>query len=326
MRGMGRSARRKPLGRAVTIDAGSTGGEGECAKRFLRYLRDERRASAYTCRNYQHALEACESLLKSSRQWPGDWASLSASHARAFAVERQHAVSRRTLHNEVSGLRAFYRYLMEHGHVRANPFETLVLPRLARKLPIHLTERQMTDLLGMPGILLENNALKPFEAARDQLILELFYGAGLRISELAGLRWGMIDLGEGTARVTGKGGKSRLCPVGPICLRCLRDFRAEHAVRIDADAPVVQMPSGKAPSMRWVQLMLKRYLTVAGLPMDITPHKIRHSYATHLLDNGADMRLVQELLGHSSLSTTQIYTHVSAARLRAAHRAAHPRA
>jgi integrase/recombinase XerC len=156
--------------------------------------------------------------------------------------------------------------------------------------------------------------------------MELLYGGGLRVSELVGLTYGQIDGASGVARVLGKGKKERLCPLGRVAMAVLERFRDEFAERSGYPDPVVVNSRRERLSVRSVQLILKKYLALADLPADLTPHKIRHSYATHLLDNGADLRLVQDLLGHASLSTTQIYTHVSVARLQDAHRLAHPRA
>jgi integrase/recombinase XerC len=156
--------------------------------------------------------------------------------------------------------------------------------------------------------------------------MELLYGGGLRVSELVGLEYRHIDETNGVARVLGKGRKERLCPLGQVAMVVLRKFRTEHAKYTEPTAPVlVTVHHGRMP-VQQVQKMLKRYLSLAGLPLDLTPHKIRHSYATHLLNAGADLRLVQELLGHASLNTTQVYTHVSVARLKEIYQKAHPRA
>ena len=186
-----------------------------------------------------------------------------------------------------------------------------MLPRLDRALPKFLTEGQMLALLGGPGRLLEEGAIDPFTAWRDRLVMELLYGGGLRVSELVGLNYGHIDFRSGVARVMGKGKKERLCPLGPVAMAVLERFRDGFATRSGIADPVVINSRHQRLSARSVQLLLKKYLALAELPADLTPHKIRHSYATHLLDNGADLRMVQDLLGHASLSTTQIYTHVS---------------
>jgi integrase/recombinase XerC len=154
----------------------------------------------------------------------------------------------------------------------------------------------------------------------------LLYGGGLRVSELVGLSYGDIDFESGVARVLGKGRKERLCPLGRVAMAVLAKFRNEFAREKGPTSPVLLNTKGQRMEILGVQLMLKRYLTLAGLPLDLTPHKLRHSYATHLLNAGADLRLVQELLGHSQLATTQVYTHVSVARLKEIYAKAHPRA
>jgi integrase/recombinase XerC len=156
--------------------------------------------------------------------------------------------------------------------------------------------------------------------------MELLYGGGLRVSELAALTYGAIDFETGVARVMGKGRKERLCPLGAVALAVAKKFRDEFAKRIAPASPVLVNADSSRMTVRAVQLMLKRYLALAGLPLDLTPHKLRHSYATHLLNAGADLRLVQELLGHAQLATTQVYTHVSVARLKEIYAKAHPRA
>jgi integrase/recombinase XerC len=184
----------------------------------------------------------------------------------------------------------------------------------------------MKLLLTGPQRLLENQSVDAHTAWRDRLAMELLYGGGLRVSELVTLNYGAIDFESGVARVLGKGKKERLCPLGRVALKVLVKFRDEFARRNAPASPVLVNADGTRMTVRAVQLMLKRYLALAGLPLDLTPHKLRHSYATHLLNAGADLRLVQELLGHSQLATTQIYTHVSMARLQEIYAKAHPRA
>jgi integrase/recombinase XerC len=157
-------------------------------------------------------------------------------------------------------------------------------------------------------------------------MMELLYGGGLRVSELSGLDYGQIDFERGFARVLGKGNKERMCPLGRVAMAVLVKWRDEFARTSAADAPVLVNARGERLPVRQIQRLLKRYLVLADLPADMTPHKLRHSYATHLLNAGADLRLVQELLGHVNLATTQIYTHVSVARLKKVYDQAHPRA
>jgi integrase/recombinase XerC len=293
---------------------------------FIEYMEKERRYSRYTLRNYRQAFEDFWRWLADSGLAARGLDALTPRDLRDFVIEAQRRFDRRTLHNHASGLRAFYKYWLRHGKVTRNPLVGVPLPRLEKRLPKFLTEEQMRLLLDGPARLLENEAVDPFTALRDRLVMELLYGAGLRVSELVALNYGDIDLASGVARVLGKGRKERLCPLGKVALAVLRQFKAAHARDTSPRAPVVVAAKHGRMPVRQVQLLLKRYLALAGLPLDISPHKLRHSYATHLLNAGADLRLVQELLGHESLNTTQIYTHVSVARLKEIHQKAHPRA
>ncbi len=294
---------------------------------FVAYLHSERRLSRYTVRNYRSAVEDFLRWLVEESGGEPDPANIPPRRVRGFLIEAQRRFSKRTLHNHVSALRTFYRYWIKRKSITVNPFTGINLPKLDRPLPKFLTERQIRTLLDGPMRLLENETISPFRAWRDRLIMELLYGGGLRVSELVSLSYGNIDLSNGVARVMGKGKKERLCPLGTVALACLRKFNSEFAPATGYEDAVLLTNDGKRRLYtRQVQLILKRYLALAELPMDISPHKIRHSYATHLLNNGADLRLVQELLGHVNISTTQIYTHVSVGRLREVYRKAHPRA
>ncbi len=292
---------------------------------FLDYLAKERRYSAYTVRNYRQAFGDFHAWLQTGKGG-SDFGALTARDLRDFVVESSHRFNRRTLHNHVSGLRAFFRFWMLRGRLSRNPLTGVPVPRLDRPLPKFLTESQMVALLGGPRRLLDNQAIDPFLAWRDRLVLELLYGGGLRVSELVALNYGAVDLTDGSARVLGKGRKERICPLGTTALAVLKKFRDEFARRTGPDDPVVVTAQHRRLPVRAVQLLVKKYLALADLPMDLSPHKIRHSYATHLLNSGADLRAVQELLGHASLVTTQIYTHTSIARLKEIHAKAHPRA
>ncbi len=293
---------------------------------FLRHLSGERRLSAYTTRNYQTALEVFFQYLGSSSKWGGELKAVDLRDSRDFVIEQQRRVSRRTVHNYISALRTFFKYWIRQGKLEASPLVGIVLPKLPKKLPAFMTEKQIKLLIDGPMRLLENEAISPYQAWRDRLVLELLYGAGFRVSELCDLTYGQVSFDEGVARIVGKGGKSRICPLGRVAMAVFDKWRQEFAVGTAFSDPVVLSNKAKKWSPRAVQLLLKKYLSLADLPMDLTPHKIRHSYATHLLDNGADLRLVQELLGHAKLSTTQIYTHVNIGRLKDAFDQAHPRA
>jgi integrase/recombinase XerC len=290
------------------------------------YLALERRYSPHTVRNYREAFEDFYRWLSAAGLWSRGLGSLGAREARDFVIEAQRRYGRRTVHNHVSGLRAFHKYWQRRGRLVRDPFAGVPLPKLERRLPKFLTEEQMRTLLAGPGRLLESGTLDPFTAWRDRLALELMYGGGLRVSELVGLDYGAIDEADGVARVRGKGSKERLCPLGRVACEVLARFHRDFAPNGGPSDPVLVSASGRRLSARSVQLLLKRYLALAGLPLEFSPHKIRHAYATHLLNAGADLRIVQELLGHAQLATTQIYTHVSAARLKEVYDKAHPRA
>ncbi|MCB1121364.1 MAG: tyrosine recombinase XerC [Verrucomicrobiae bacterium] len=293
---------------------------------FLSHLEKERRASKYTLRNYRQAIRDFSLWMKDNTRWDGEWENLSQTMLKRFLIDHQETHSRRTLHNHFSALKSFSRYLQIRKHIKRNPFTGIVLPKLNKPLPKFLTEKQMSLLLSGPMKLLENESLEPWLAWRDRLVLELLYGAGLRVSELAGLNYGAIDFRRGVARIRGKGNKERLCPLGKIAMLVLQKFKQEFASSCGFEDPVVLGNRKQRIQVRQVQLLVKKYLALADLPLDLTPHKIRHSFATHLLNHGADLRLVQDLLGHASLSTTQVYTHVTLDRLKDAHRKAHPRA
>ncbi len=285
----------------------------------------ENRSSPYTLRNYGQALADFCDWADKDHGFAGDFSKITRRQVRDFIIEKQGTHARRTLHNHVSALRALYRRLRTLGAVKSNPLTGLVLPKLPKALPKYYTEKQAREFLDGPKRLLEDERLTEAEAARDTAILETLYGGGLRVSELCGLNRGDLDFEAGTVRVLGKGRKERVVPVGEVAMDAL-------AAHLDAspstgrDAPVFASPKKERLYPRAVQLWVKRYLALAGLPADLSPHKLRHACATHLLDHGADLRLVQEQLGHASLSTTQIYTHVSLARLKAVHAKAHPRA
>lgn len=299
---------------------------GEWWQPFEDYLAKERRYSGYTVRNYRQAFEDFHRWLAGAGLWERGLATLTARDMRDFVIEAQRRFDRRTLHNHASGLRTFFKYWIKHGRLRNNPLTGVPLPKLEKRLPKFLTEEQMKLLLTGPQKLIAEHQLDPHTAWRDRLAMELLYGAGLRVSELVGLDYGSVDFSSGVARVMGKGRKERLAPIGKVALAVLVKFRDEFAKRTAPLCPILVNVDGRRTTVGEIQRMLKRYLALAGLPLDLTPHKLRHSYATHLLNAGADLRLVQELLGHAQLATTQVYTHVSVARLKEIYAKAHPRA
>ena len=262
---------------------------------YCAYLKLERRVSDYTLRNYRKAGERFVAWLRAEESWDENFGSVTSRAVRSYLVDLRRGLGRRTIHNHVSGLRGLFRYLREQGKLNSNPFTGVNLPKLEKPLPKFLTEAQMRVLLEAPANLYQAGEMDDFTALRDTVILELLYGGGLRVSELCDLKLGQIDMDQGVARVLGKGGKERLCPLGEVALKCLKRFLELSGASTDRESPVVFTAQGKRLQPAHVQKLLKTHLRAAELPLDMTPHKLRHSFATHLLDHGADLRSVQEL-------------------------------
>lgn len=256
---------------------------------------------------------------------PFPWGEASDSAARAFLSSFGSAGAQATtVRRKLAALRAFYRHLQREGAVTDNPFSSLRGPRKAKTLPKVLSVGDVEAFLAQPGKDFSEGRLSEREFLRDSALFETLYSTGCRIGEVTPLKWSDIDFARGTAIVTGKGSKDRLVILGSKALDALGRLRGASAAD-DGDA-VFRSSAGKAASSRFIERRMKKYLAEAGLSPDLTPHKLRHSFATHLLDAGADLRSVQEMLGHSSLSTTQVYTHVSVERLKDAYFSSHPRA
>lgn len=303
-------------------------------ERFLRHLAADRGASIYTQRNYRQALYEFRAWHLAERGGPPPWETLERDDFRAYVrYAGRRKLGRAPIQLRFSALRTFYKYLVRLGLLAASPVRDVPLPRTPKRLPQFLTREQMNALLMAPlkALPVDTENLEPAQrllSLRDLAILELVYSCGLRISELCGLTAQDIHWGEAVLRVRGKGKKERLLPAGAPALQALRNYWDALKDPPAPDEPAFFAGVGKRSgiSPRVVQLRLKKYLAVAGLDPALTPHKIRHSYATHLLDAGADLRSVQELLGHAHLATTQVYTHVSTERLKKAYDKAHPRA
>ncbi len=292
---------------------------------YLEFQRTERNASVRTLRNYSHALNAYE-------QWRGDafqsWRDCKADDFRQylFALMKQE-LARSTIRLRFSALRSFYKYLVHRCGLGVNPLAEIQLPKPERKLPVVLSLSQIEQLLEMPLRMEPESRAQPWQAARDVAILELFYSSGLRVSELVALDVSDADFISETLRVVGKGNKERLVPIGSHAMAAMQKYRQQAGVH---EGPLFinknKKSNNRRLSVRSVQMLLKKYLAATDIGFDVTPHKLRHTFATHMLDHGADLRSVQTLLGHASLSTTQIYTHVTKERMREAYDSAHPRA
>ncbi len=289
------------------------------AEEFLRYLEVERNVSPRTLIAYRHALESfrAQKVVRS-------WKNCRADDFRDYLFELMKSGQARSyIRLQFSALRTFYRFLVERKNFPKDPVRELQLPKAEKKLPLVLTQKQIEELLTAPLRAPKQRAAPTWMALRDAAILELFYSSGLRLGELASLNVADVDLYTESVRVLGKGRKERVCPVGAPALEAVSRYRA--AARVQT-GPLFINKMRRRISPRSIWLILKRYLRHTSIPIALSPHKLRHSFATHLLDGGADLRSVQALLGHASLSTTQIYTHVTVERLKKAYSAAHPRA
>jgi len=317
--------------------AGSADPTDPLVKRFLEHLTVERGASACTVRNYRQALREFCRWHETEAGGPPVWGELQRDDFRGYLrhLGRQQ-LGRASIQLRFSALRTFGKHLVRHGVVAESPVKNLALPKRERRLPKYLTLAQMKELLAAPGRLFaqvaeEKGRGRPFSrtaALRDAAVLELIYSCGLRISELCGLRAEDLDWNEQLVRVRGKGKKERLAPAGAPALAAIQAYWAVLPLVPAGPMPVFLAETRKPAPLRPLQVSrrLKHYLAFAGLDPGLTPHKLRHSYATHLLEAGADLRSVQELLGHAHLVTTQIYTHVTTERLKQAYDKAHPRA
>jgi site-specific recombinase XerD len=288
------------------------------AEEFLRYLAVERNASSRTLKAYRQTLAAFRTETKAP------WKKCTASDFRdyLFALMKK-GQARSYVRLQFSALRTFYQFLAARKGLRNNPVREVQLPKLDKKLPLVLTRQQVEELLAAPASVVKNRAAPLWMPLRDVAIMELFYSSGLRLSELAALDVADVDLYTESVRVLGKGRKERVCPVGLPALEAISRYRPAANVH---SGPLFINKSRRRMSTRSIWLVLKRYLRHTSIPISISPHKLRHSFATHMLDRGADLRSVQALLGHASLSTTQIYTHVTVERLKKAYADAHPRA
>ena len=291
---------------------------------FIRHLKIERNASPLTLKSYSEDLGSLLEFFNDVRQRVPDVDAVTVGELREFvAYLHECGYAKTTIARRLACLRSFFRYCRREKLIDANPAQALRTPRTGRKLPHFLSTDQVTTLLEAPP------ANTP-AGLRDRAILEVFYSAGLRVAELVGLNLSDWDADASVLRVLGKGRKERVAPIGRHADKALRDWVAArepnpNASADERDAMFLNRFGGRLTT-RSVARLLDKHLKNTGLSSKTSPHTLRHTFATHLLDGGADLRSVQELLGHKSLTTTQIYTHVSTRRLRDTYEQAHPHA
>lgn len=314
--------------------------EDACLQHFVKYLENERNASVHTVEGYLMDIAQFVAFT-----WGDEavgkvkWGSADTFAARKFLVEFQKAgMQPATTGRKLSSLRSFYRFLEREEYVEVNPFGGLRAPKRSRKLPEVLSAGEVVKLIEAPAKMLsqekKNGGIsdkQEYASARDTAILEVLYSTGARVSEIIGLEEQDVDLLSSVVKVKGKGKKERLCPLGSPAARSLRNLFDKSSGMRGGDGGakrgrrVFLNLRGGPLTTRSVERLIKKYLVLAGLNTILSPHVLRHSFATHMLDAGADLRTVQELLGHASMSTTQIYTHISVERLKKVYEEAHPR-
>ncbi|MCX5750794.1 MAG: tyrosine recombinase XerC [Candidatus Saganbacteria bacterium] len=285
-------------------------------RQFLANLKTERNFSKHTISNYGRDLAQLAKIA------PEDPSEFNLSFARQFLIKMEKdGYAKRSIARKISTFRSFFKYLINQGLVTKNWWGIISLPKLASRLPNFLYLEEMTKMLMAPDL---NTPL----GLRDRAILEILYASGIRVSELVSLKKGEIDEGSGEIRVFGKGSKERIVLIGSHAKHALREYlgkgRPQILGKTKTDALFVGY-RGTPLTTRSVERLLQKYAKQAGINKKVTPHTLRHTFATHMLDGGADLRVVQELLGHASLSTTQVYTHVTPQHLKKIYKESHPR-
>lgn len=285
---------------------------------FLTFLAAERNASSHTLKNYQIDLREFFNFLDKK-----DLEEVTYLDIRSFlALLKSRSYSKSSVARKLACLRSFFKFLTRENVLKTNPAVGIATPKREKKLPLFLDPQEVTNLLEAPS---KNS----WEEKRDKAILETLYSSGLRVSELVGLNHEDADFISGLLRIRGKGKKERIVPIGQMAVRSIQDY-LERKPPKEADSgfkkPIYINRSGGRLTDRSIRRMILKYVKRIAINKEVSPHTLRHSFATHMLDRGADLRSVQELLGHANLSTTQIYTHVTTRRLKEAYDAAHPRA
>jgi len=299
-------------------------------QQFIHYLSVEKNASPHTCRCYRRDLEGFEDFLKNSGMYLTARGDVKIEKVDRIAIRKYLSFLHRknkksSIARKISTLRSFFKYLVKEQVISLNPAKTVSTPKVEKTLPTALTVDEAFRLMESPqSVSVKSSDRSEERGLRDRAILELLYSSGLRVSELVGLNSNQLDLDLGIVRVMGKGRKERIVPVGMKAIEALKAYFEERGM-LKEEEPVFINSSGGRLTARSVGRLIKKYTRHSGIFRKVSPHSLRHTFATHLLDAGADIREIQEMLGHSSLSTTQRYTHVSMGKLMEVYDKAHPR-
>lgn len=285
-------------------------------EKFVNYLKVEKNSAVHTITNYSKDLKVFEEFLAGK-----DLKGIDHLVLRKYLAEmRAKNYSKRTIARKLASLRTFFKFLYRENLIKTNPIAAVMTPKLDKKLPVVLDVEKVGRLISSPDV-------DSVSGSRDKAIFETLYSTGIRVSELVGLDLDDIDFISGVIKVMGKGSKERIVPIGEAALGAIRAYIKKKAVLPkDNDRAVFLNKYGSRLTDRGVRRIVDKYIRSCSIDQKISPHSLRHSFATHLLDRGADLRSVQELLGHMNLSTTQIYTHVTTERLKSVYDKTHPRA
>lgn len=284
-------------------------------EKFVRYMEIEKNYSGHTILNYKLDLQDFNKFLAGTALEKVDYLTL----RKYLAVLKEKGLGPRSVGRRLSALRSFFRFLSREGYIKTNPILMLSSPKLDKHLPSFMTEDEVYRLIESAFAKNEKDLL----GLRDRAILEVFYSSGLRISELVGLNFEDVDFISGIVKIRGKGKKERIVPIGEAALTVIRKYLDKRKKQVDA---VFLNKNNRRITTRGIRDIVVKYLRVAGIKPGVSAHTFRHSFATHLLNRGADLRTVQELLGHANLSTTQIYTHLTTEKLKSVYDKAHPHA
>lgn len=281
-------------------------------EKFVNYLKIEKNASAHTIINYTEDLKGFSLFLEGKPVEEVNYITI----RKFLALLRSHGYQKKTIARKVSTLRSFFKFLYREGYLKSNPISTVSTPKIDKKLPIFLDVNSVVRLIESPNA-------KNLYGLRDRAIMEMLYSSGMRVSELVGLNLEDCDFIGGVVKVMGKGRKERICPIGDKAFSVLREYLTKRSKK---DKALFLNKSDHRLHDRSVRRIIDKYIQKVSLKEKISPHTLRHSFATHLLERGADLRSIQELLGHKNLSTTQIYTHITPERLKSVYDKTHPRA
>jgi integrase/recombinase XerC len=296
----------------------------DAIQQFVFYLKVERNASQHTIDSYRADIDHFLDFAQTQCASEVLFTHITPIFIRAYLAHlKERAYARKTIARRIAALRSFFRHMCRENVIAANPFESIHTPKLEKKLPVFLDTLEMEELLSLPG--------KAPLGRRDSAILELLYASGLRVSELCGLHLQDIDLNTRFILVYGKGAKERIVPMGQFAAKTIEHYLLQvrpvlYAKSQATHSHVFVNSRGGPLTDRSVRRILDAYVSQLAISKEVSPHTIRHTFATHLLNNGADLRSVQELLGHVNLSTTQLYTHVTKEKLKSVYKNAHPRA